>query len=64
MERIRADEIREVLQRDWDVDMLEFGLIDILHRVAYTIDEMDKDIAIMEINREALRRALHDEESR
>lgn len=55
-ERIRADELRELTP--WDDIWIA------IERAAFTIDEMDKDMAIMEINREALRRALHDEESR
>lgn len=63
MERIRADELRDVRERWYRVGNNEH-VIDALLRAAHTIDEMDKDMAIMEINREALRRALHDEESR
>lgn len=62
MERIGSDELRTAADGDWDVDMLESHLPEMLKRAAYTIDEMDKDMAIMEINREALRRALYEEQ--
>lgn len=54
MERIRADELRELTPYDdvWEA----------VERAAFTIEEMDKDLAIMEINREALRRALCEEQ--
>lgn len=60
MDRVTAEELRFAADNDWDVDDIESGIRSLLHRAADTLDDIDKDIAALESNKDHLEDILRE----